>query len=124
MNYTNLAIKKAVEGGWKPELCKYWGDGIASVEPEACPDYRFNGTSELTAVVSIHQILLDPLFWQALYPDRGLAIIRAKELIQHIFNGGTIEQYFEQMAGLGSRQQTERTPEVSAMQEVSEGSKE
>ncbi len=106
---TEKAIEKVVSEGWKPLFAKYWGNGVVSVEREAWPDYRFNGTIGLTGIVSIHEILLDPSFWQALgkalgWPKQGdhepepySWQNRQHRLIAHIQDGKNIESYFEEL---------------------------
>jgi len=63
-----------------------------------------------------YEILLDPLFWHCLFGQK-YGRIKALEFINHIFDGKTAEQYFEQVAGMGQKQQEEVPTKVSDLQE-------
>lgn len=99
------AITKAIEGGYKlPEFLNskqsyehivQWYDG------------------EKTAII---HLTFQPLFWHCLFGQK-YGRIKALEFINHIFDGGTAEQYFEQVAGMGQKQQEETSPKVLDMPE-------
>ena len=74
------AIKKAIEGGW--EYLRY------SYQNTPCCEIKGEGES-------YHKdILLDPLFWQAIFKENGK--IRAVEFMGFIYVGGKIDDYFDE----------------------------
>jgi len=75
------AIKKAIEGGYKM--------------------YKLASAEEIEAFPQI--FLLDPLFWHSLYGEK-YARIKALEFINHIFDNGSIDQFFEQTPDMGEKQ--------------------
>ena len=66
MTYTNLAIKKALEGGWKPEYTFDEGAKPRFGNFVLQHRYRFASTEFIYS-----DVLLDPLFWQALGKEMG-----------------------------------------------------
>ena len=80
-------IELAVKGGWKMPNHK----DIQRI----CGEGYLNST--------FYSYVLDPLFWQALFGNEKYGRMKAKELIEALFNGKTIEQFFEQMAKVGEK---------------------
>ncbi len=121
MNYTNLAIKKMVEGGWK---FPRWGlkDLQLEVEGQYIGTWSNDEGGPGYDKIRIEVVLLDPLAWQALGKALGWSgRIRARYYTQlateyvknpldvpqwgfqmlkfthHLIEGKSIESYFQEL---------------------------
>ena len=90
---TKQFIGKAIKGGWK----NFSLNDIQVIEQEE--NYRtiFEAVSysphEIIHLGTAHEIFLDPLAWQS----AGYGRIEALELVNHIWDGGTIEEFLKNL---------------------------
>lgn len=102
MTYTEQAIKIAIENSYEPFKSFKMSEATNTFIRSKSLAVHIKGS---TAGKNYYEIFFDPLFWQALF-GKEYAIIKAQEFIKHIFNGGTIEQFFNTESNMGKEQQT------------------
>jgi len=67
LNSVEDAVKQAIDGGWKSDFKAVRGTDMFFADGS----FWLKGTDGSTVLISYEQILIDPLFWQALGKARG-----------------------------------------------------
>ena len=91
MTYTEQIIQKMIDGGYFNNPSYYIESGeLVLVRSK---------DSAVTARIPIEKIFLDPEAWRALGKSMGWDVSRHRchEMIDHLFDGGTIESYCKEL---------------------------